>query len=151
MCSIAGILFKNGKRPGPGMTTGRALTEMMDACRHRGPDSAGWALYKEPRPGLLRLRFLVGRGDGQSEAVARVREGLEQNGAQLVEQETIGCTYGVVVKYTGDVQRFSYAMERAGQLLSVGTSLDLIKDVGEPYALQQAYNIGAFDRTAGSR
>ena len=60
MCAIAGILFKKAKRTTLQMTTGEALTEMLDATLHRGPDSAGWALYREPRPGELRLRFLIG-------------------------------------------------------------------------------------------
>ena len=149
MCSIAGILFKNGKRPNLGMTTGEALTEMMDACRHRGPDSAGWAVYREPREGLLRLRFFISRENGRSEDVERIKKGLTLNGAEIVEDEAIGCTYGVVVRYSGDVQQFSYAMERVGQLVSVGSSLDLIKDVGQPYGLQKAYNIARFNGTHG--
>jgi len=62
MCSIAGILFKHNGRRKLDMTTGRALTEMMDACNHRGPDSAGWAIYREPREGEIRLRFFVSNG-----------------------------------------------------------------------------------------
>ncbi len=149
MCSIAGILFKNGRRPGLGLTTGQALTEMMDACRHRGPDSAGWAIYREPREGKLRLRFFINRDIGQDEDAARIREGLTQNGAEIIEEETIGCTYGVLVKYAGDVRKFSYAMERVGQLVSVGSSLDLIKDVGDPYGLQRAYHIDHFNGSHG--
>jgi glutamate synthase domain-containing protein 1 len=131
------------------MTTGEALTEMMDACRHRGPDSAGWAIYKEPQEGTLRLRFFVRSGNGQSEDVARIQRGLALNGAEIVEEETIGCTYGVVVRYSGDIQKFSYAIERVGQLVSVGTSLDLIKDVGQPYGLQKVYNIAQFNGSHG--
>ena len=145
MCSIAGILFKNGKRSNLGLTTGEALTEMMDACRHRGPDSAGWAIYKEPREGKLRLRFFVDRGAGQSEDVARIRQGLIANGAEVIEEEAVGCTYGVLVEHAGDIQQFSYAMERVGKLVSVGSSLDLIKDVGQPYELRKVYGIAQFN------
>lgn len=149
MCSIAGILFKHGKRPNLGMSTGEALTEMMDACRHRGPDSAGWAIYKEPQEGQLRLRFFVRAGAGQSEDIARIQDGLARYGAQIVEDEALGCIYGVAVRYSGDVRQFSYAMERVGQLVSVGSSLDLIKDVGQPYGLQKLYNIGQFNGSHG--
>ena len=149
MCSIAGILFKDGKRSNLGLTTGEALTEMMDACRHRGPDSAGWAIYKEPREGRLRLRFFVDRGAGQSDEVARIRQGLGANGAVVIEEEALGCTYGVLVEHTGDVRKFSYAMERVGKLVSVGSSLDLIKDVGQPYELQKVYGIAEFNGSHG--
>jgi hypothetical protein len=41
------------------MTTGEALTAILDATLHRGPDSTGWALYHEPLEGLLRMRFFL--------------------------------------------------------------------------------------------
>jgi methylamine---glutamate N-methyltransferase subunit A len=145
MCSIAGILFKHNGSRKIDMTTGRALTEMMDACSHRGPDSAGWAIYREPREGELRLRFFVSTGPERDSEVERIREGLARHGARIVEDEAVGCTYGASVKYTSDIKEFSYAIERVGKLISVGTSLDIIKDVGQPYGLQQLYGIGEFN------
>lgn len=145
MCSIAGILFKRNERRKKDMTTGQALTEMMDACRHRGPDSAGWAIYREPREGELRLRFFVSTGAEKERDVDKIREGLARYGARIVEDEVIGCTYGASVKYTSDIKTFSYEMERVGRLVSVGTSLDIIKDVGQPYGLQELYGIGDFN------
>ncbi|MDO5836717.1 MAG: glutamine amidotransferase [Methanobacterium sp.] len=41
MCGIAGVVFKdNDLHP-----VGRFMTRMLDALQHRGPDSAGFALY----------------------------------------------------------------------------------------------------------
>lgn len=131
------------------MTTGEALTEMMDACVHRGPDSAGWALYRRATEGHVRLRFLVQDLTRREASIARIRTGLEAKGAQLLDEELIGCTYGVVVKLQGDLQEFSYAMERAGMLISMGSSLDIIKDVGQPRELSRRYKIGLFDGTHG--
>ena len=145
MCSIAGILFKHNGRRGIDMTTGRALTEMMDACSHRGPDSAGWAIYREPREGELRLRFFVSRGPERDREVEQIREGFARHGALIVEEEVVGCTYGASVKYTSDIKTFSYEMERVGRLVSVGASLDIIKDVGQPYGLQDLYGISGFN------
>ncbi len=41
MCGIAGVVFKD-KNLHP---VGRFMTRMLDALQHRGPDSAGFALY----------------------------------------------------------------------------------------------------------
>ncbi|PKL71628.1 MAG: glutamine amidotransferase, partial [Methanobacteriales archaeon HGW-Methanobacteriales-2] len=41
MCGIAGVVFKD-KDLHP---VGRFMTRMLDALQHRGPDSAGFALY----------------------------------------------------------------------------------------------------------
>jgi hypothetical protein len=149
MCSIAGILLKDGNHSGLGMTTGEALTEMMDACVHRGPDSAGWALYRSPVEGRLRLRFLVQDAKERERTVARIQAGLFEQGARLMDEELIGCTYAVIVDHQGDIQEFAYAMERAGMLVSVGSSLDIIKDVGRPKELSSRYKIGFFDGSHG--
>ncbi len=41
MCGIAGVVFKDGKLH----PVGDSLTKMLDALQHRGPDSAGFAIY----------------------------------------------------------------------------------------------------------
>ena len=41
MCGIAGLVFKDKKLH----PVGRFMTRMLDALQHRGPDSAGFALY----------------------------------------------------------------------------------------------------------
>ncbi|MBI5446685.1 MAG: amidophosphoribosyltransferase [Deltaproteobacteria bacterium] len=146
MCGIAGILFKGKQRPGIGMTTGEALTEMMQCILHRGPDSDGWAMYRTPLDdGSLRLRFFA----RAEEDVARIRETLDREGAEVVEEERQGITYRVVVRYSGDVSRFAHAVEDAAQLLSLGSSLDIVKDVGQPRRLAQVYEAHDFDGSHG--
>ena len=41
MCGIAGVVFKDKKLH----PVGDSLTKMLDALQHRGPDSAGFAIY----------------------------------------------------------------------------------------------------------
>jgi glutamate synthase domain-containing protein 1 len=149
MCCIAGILFKHGKRPDLGMTTGEALTEMLHAQVHRGPDSAGWALYKKNHEGETRLRFFIAQDDGQPEEIAQIKKALAQQNAEIVQEQVLGCTYGVRVKYSGDIQKFSYTVGRAAELVSVGSSLDIVKDVGLPYDLAPRYNVSDFNGNHG--
>ncbi|GAB4279229.1 MAG: glutamine amidotransferase family protein [Deferrisomatales bacterium] len=148
MCGIAGLLFKKGKHPDLSMTTGEALTEMMHCLLHRGPDSDGWAMYREPLEDALRLRFFVRSDkDEAEEDVARIREALAAHGATILEEDPIGITYGVVVRYKGDVKKFARAIEDAARLVSLGTSLDIVKDVGHPYPLADKYRTREFDGT----
>lgn len=149
MCSIAGILIKDKTQSSLGMSTGEALTEMMDGCVHRGPDSAGWALYRAPEEQRLRLRFLIRETDKAEDSIQSIKAGLAKQGVALLEEERIGCTYAAVVERPDDLQAFAYAMERAGMLISVGSSLDIIKDVGRPKELSGRYKIGHFDGTHG--
>ncbi|MCJ8499717.1 amidophosphoribosyltransferase [Desulfatitalea alkaliphila] len=145
MCAIAGLLFKKARPAHFPMTTGSALTEILDATLHRGPDSAGWALYRPPLEGELRMRFFIdANGDAQKE-IAAVHTALEAQGATVLDGEVLGCTYGVRVGFAGDVLALTRAIERRVRLVSIGASLDIIKDVGQPYALAPRYAIHEFD------
>ncbi len=146
MCGIAGIMFKNS---GTKLTTGQALIDMLDGCQHRGPDSTGFALYGEAEDGRLRLRFFVGGGNEAPEAIERIHAALAQQGAEIVEDERIGGNYRVVVAFDGDVQKFSYAMEHAATVISIGTSLDIAKDVGGAHEVDDIYHVGRFEGTHG--
>ena len=41
MCGIAGVIYKDRKTH----HVGEALTSMLESLQHRGPDSAGYAIY----------------------------------------------------------------------------------------------------------
>ena len=47
MCGIAGIIYRDGD----GHDIGRDMTAMLQAMKHRGPDSTGYALYRRPSDG----------------------------------------------------------------------------------------------------
>lgn len=141
MCGIAGILFK---KPVSNQVLGRALADMMDGCQHRGPDSTGFALYEKDVDGL-RLRFLV----DDEQAVARIKAALAEHGATLKAERREGATYVAEVAYAGEIRPFAYAMEHAAKLVSIGTSLDIIKDVGTSRDLDGIYNIGRITGSHG--
>jgi glutamate synthase domain-containing protein 1 len=146
MCGIAGILYKGSHHR---MTTGRALIGMLDGCQHRGPDSTGFALYRDSAPDRLRLRFFVGRGEEAESTVAEIEGALAGQGAEIVEDEAVGITHRFVVGFGGDVRRFAYAMEHAAKLISIGESLDIVKDVGGAHDVDAVYGVAGFDGSHG--
>jgi len=146
MCGIAGILYKNTVNKAQ---VGKALISMLDGCQHRGPDSTGFSLYHESIPGQLRLRFIVGEGAEADKAVAMVKEKLSQYQALIVEEERIGSSFRVVVKFDGDLQKFAFDMEHAAKLSSIGESLDIIKDVGGAHTVDDVYHVAKFEGTHG--
>jgi glutamate synthase domain-containing protein 1 len=148
MCAIAGILFKNGRR-NLNMTTGEALTAILDATLHRGPDSAGWALYHEPLDGALRMRFFLSNEDSQEEEINAIQRLLADQHVEIQDEKTVGCTYGATVTFDGDVLALTHALEGKTRLVSIGTRLDIIKDVGQPRELSQKYNIADFNGDHG--
>lgn len=149
MCSIAGILIKNSNRRNLKITTGAAITEMLNATCHRGPDSAGWALYRDAHPGQIRMRFFNTLEGGANNAVPLIQKVLKEQGAEIIEEQNEGCIYGVKVKYSDDVQKLSSIMGETANLISVGVSLEILKDVGKPYELADKYDINSFNGTHG--
>jgi glutamate synthase domain-containing protein 1 len=146
MCGIAGILFKkNGTRA----EVGKALIDMLDGCQHRGPDSTGFALYHDPVPGQLRLRFIVGQGAEAELAIQRVKDKLRDYQAEIIDEERIGAGYRVDVRFHGDLQKFAYDMEEAAKVSSIGESLDIIKDVGGAHDVDNVYKVQSFEGTHG--
>ena len=67
MCGIAGIIYRNGDGH---EQVGRDMTRMLQAMKHRGPDSTGYALYRPDAEGYVMHVKLVG---GQRAARLRVR------------------------------------------------------------------------------
>ena len=147
MCGIAGVMFKHG---GTGLSTGRALVDMLDGCQHRGPDSTGFALYEEATPGELRLRFLVEEEGAAAEAaIAGIRTTLEDHGAEIVDDEHVSNSYRAVVRFTGDVRKLTYDMEHAATLISIGESLDIRKDVGGAHDVDERFHVSEVQGTHG--
>ena len=146
MCGIAGIMFKSETT---GLDTGRALVEMLDGCQHRGPDSTGFALYAPADEGTLRIRFFVGDGDEAAAAIERINYVLSDHHAEVVSAETVGINYRVTVEFGGDLQRFAYAVEHAARVVSIGTSLDIVKDVGSAHAVNERYDVSSFQGSHG--
>ena len=146
MCGIAGIMFKHLRKE---YSAGKALIDMLDGCQHRGPDSTGFALYGDSEDDTLRLRFFIGDGDDAATSVARINQVLGEQGAEIVEDETIGNNYRVVVRFDGDLQKLAYAMENAAKVFSIGTSLDIVKDVGSAHAVDDAYGVAEFEGSHG--
>ena len=146
MCGIAGILFK---RIPDDLSTGRALIDMLDGCQHRGPDSTGFALYGEEHGGELKLRFFVGEGTEADEPIERIKAVLAAHQARIVEDERIGNNYRAVVKFNGDLQKFSYAIEHAAKVISIGESLEIVKDIGGAYDVDDRYDVHDFKGSHG--
>ena len=52
MCGIAGIIH-----PGSIGNVGGEMASMLEALKHRGPDSSGFAVYGTPKQGELVMRL----------------------------------------------------------------------------------------------
>jgi glutamate synthase domain-containing protein 1 len=136
---------------GQSFDTGKALIQMLDGCQHRGPDSTGFALYAPEKSGRLKMRFFLEKlieGDSQ-DSINTIRGRLGELGAVVEEEAQVGDNYRVTVRFGGDIQKLSYEMERAAKVISIGTSLEIVKDVGSAHDVDDRYDVHEFRGTHG--
>jgi glutamate synthase domain-containing protein 1 len=153
MCGIAGLIWKGGASS----DIGSEMTQMLQALKHRGPDSTGFALYGKPEKGLMVLRFKVAEQEEMAtgfdihrqvvERKAEVDSRLEEMGAKVTgEQAATEYAYRYHFKFDGDLKRLiDYIEDLNGvEILSVGTALELIKDLGDAAEVSEQYGINGF-------
>ena len=92
MCGIAGLIHR-----GDAAGIGQEMTSMLQALRHRGPDSTGFALYGPPAPDRYVMRFKVAEQEDVKkgfdihhrirERKAAVDERMAELDAKIIEEE----------------------------------------------------------------
>ena len=151
MCGIAGLIHR-----GKSSNVGSELQSMLQALKHRGPDSTGYALYAENDGQNFIMRFKVGENVGEgSNAVNEetsvydkrkkiVDKNLSDLGATIVKEERLTpYSFRYEIKYDKDLMEFSKKIESAEmtEILSIGKSLELIKDIGDAKEVCDRYNL----------
>ncbi len=155
MCGIAGIIHRDGPSD-----MGVEITKMLQSMKHRGPDSTGYALYSEPDD-LVTIRFMLAEpkeygGFGIHERLERGRAEVESRlakiGADLatIHSDT-GYAFRATVRYDGDLKPLAdYLEDIPGcKVLSLGNSLEIVKDLGDATTVQEQYSLAGIRGTHG--
>jgi methylamine---glutamate N-methyltransferase subunit A len=154
MCGIAGIIYRDGAHD-----IGRDMTRMLQSMKHRGPDSTGYALYGPPQDGLVVMRYTLADANTprdfdfddrlarhQQQVVSR----LKTAGAEVkdVEPET-EYAYRVSLAYGGDLKDLTDRIEDIpdAEVLSIGRSLEIVKDLGDAETVCKQYELDDFNGT----
>ena len=155
MCGIAGLIHK-------GMVSGvgAEMTSMLQALKHRGPDSTGYAVYGQGSSGnkVMRLKVAeqedLGKGRGIhktiSERIDQVDAILAEHGAKTVTKErSTEYSLRYVLEHDGDAGDMAGHVEEVEgvEILSLGLGLELIKDLGDASTVCEAYGLGSFEGT----
>jgi len=155
MCGIAGLIHR-----GKDSNVGSELTSMLQALRHRGPDSTGFALYGNPTESEHIIRFKLAEQadlktgfqihDEIKERQAEVDRRMEEMGARVTDKD-IATEYARRYRFTfdGDMKRLADYIEDVEdvEILSIGQGLELIKDLGDANTVSEQYDLGGFEGT----
>ncbi len=158
MCGIAGIIYRDGSQH----PIGDEMTRMLQSMKHRGPDSTGYALYGKEGNGVggsLVMRYKLAdantpRDFDFEERLRRHRTEVETRlkalGADIgeVEEET-PYAFRVSFDYDGDLKLLADFVEDIpeAEVLSLGRSLEIIKDLGDAESVHDQYGLSEFTGT----
>ena len=136
---------------------------MLQALKHRGEDSTGYALYGDTDGKNFIMRFKVGEnvGEGSSSVMEDVSvyderkkivdQTLAEMGAKVVKEErTLPYSLRYEIDYdTKDLLDFSQRIESIPgvEILSMGKSLEVIKDLGNAKMVCDRYSL---DKVVGT-
>ena len=156
MCGIAGLIWKGGVTS----DIGSEMTQMLQALKHRGPDSTGFALYGKADDDVHILRFKVAEQEEMRtgfdihrqvvERKAAVDARLEELGAEIIKKEdATEYAFRYLFKFNGDLKRLIDFIEDLDgvEILSVGKGLELIKDLGDAAMVSDQYGLKGFQGT----
>src|SRR5918911_2734069 len=154
MCGIAGIIYRDGSHE-----IGHDMTRMLQSMKHRGPDSTGYALYGPPQDGLVVMRYTLADANTPrdfefDERLQRhqrqVLQRLKTAGAEIrdVEAET-EYAHRVTFSFAGDLKDLTDRIEDIpdAEVLSLGRSLEIVKDLGDAESVCDQYELEDFGGT----
>jgi len=153
MCGIAGIIYRDGAHG-----IGRDMTRMLQSMKHRGPDSTGYALYGPTTKSVLMRYKLADANDARdyefTERLTRNRQEVESRLASLgahIEQVAVETDYAfrLTLRYDGDLKALADYVEDVPncEVLSLGHSLEIVKDLGDAETVCDQYDLGGFSGT----
>ena len=134
---------------------------MLQSMKHRGPDSTGYALYGNSANGNLVMRYKLADAntprDFDFEERLRkhraiVESRLAQLGARIDEvQEETPYAFRVEFAYDGDLKLLADFVEDIpeAEVLSLGRSLEIVKDLGDAETVHDQYGLSEFTGTHG--
>ena len=152
MCGIAGIIHR-----GKAGDIGGEMTSMLQSLKHRGPDSTGFAFYGMPAANRHVMRFKVAEQEDLAkgfqilrqikERQADVDERLRELGVEITSQDQVTeYAFRYTFAFDGDMRRLvDYIEEVEGaEVMSIGESLELIKDMGDAATVSDQYDLSSF-------
>ena len=157
MCGIAGLIHRDGAT-----SVGKEMTAMLKSLKHRGPDSTGFAIYGPSTVNEYVMRLKLAEQEDMTkdhhirqkirERQSEVDGVLAEIGAETVEvAEATPYAFRYRLRYAGDTRRLAADIEQieGAEVLSFGSALELIKDLGDATQVSEQYGLGSFRGTHG--
>ena len=158
MCGIAGLIHRDGAT-----SVGKEMTAMLKSLKHRGPDSTGFAVYGTSTANeyVMRLKLAeqedmtkdhhirekirAAPGRGRQPPCRARRRDHRGGRSRRLTPSAIACAMPAI---RGGSPHEIEQIEGA-EVLSFGSALELIKDLGDATRVSEQYGLGTFSGTHG--
>lgn len=150
MCGIAGFFDKTADQRHANV--GQILLTMLEGLACRGPDSTGVALFGPGVDGQTVLRIKLGDDEDTSGLILRLTKMLDGEFGSRYQFSNHGNAARLVIKDAGNVPALACrleALDRQIEVVSMGSHLEIVKQVGSPENLEQAYGVSRMRGTHG--
>src|SRR6267154_2338096 len=138
MCGIVGLFFKK-KSLQPRL--GEWFGGMLDCMSSRGPDSAGFAIYRNSVPaGSLKLTLQHADENFSWEQLAKSFERRFKTKIPF----TVNSTHAVFVVAAKEntIRRFLHEEFPEVKIMSIGHRIEIMKEVGTPGSVIARFHVG---------
>ena len=157
MCGIAGVIHRNGVA-GIGME----MTSMLQALRHRGPDSTGFGIYSQSSEGDIVMRIKLAEREDMASGfgihatiqgrVDEVKRRFSEKNITVKEcEKPTDYTLRCVLTDCGnaDMRELAHYLEdiEGVEILSSGNALELVKDLGDADQVSDQYGLKKYQGT----
>ncbi|MCY4446050.1 MAG: glutamine amidotransferase [Rhodobacteraceae bacterium] len=157
MCGIAGIIHR-----GKTSEVGGQMTDMLQALKHRGPDSTGYALYGDIMKDDVIMRVKVAEKEDMENG-RKIKDQIRKRidwvdyiitefGANIKDKaQTTDYALRYLISGEENLREMALAIEEldAVEILSLGRGLELVKDLGDADEVATDYKLKSFNGTHG--
>lgn len=138
MCGIAAFFAKS---PDIERDLGKLFSPMLSCLSSRGPDSAGFAVYRNPAPASsLKVTLQSPRAENWKQ----ICELLSENLGMVSDHKPIGTHCVIVIKAAEGIVREWLASHRPDlTVMSIGSVIEIFKEVGSPCSIIEKFDLGS--------
>ena len=145
MCGIVGLFLKDKSLE---LTLGEMLTQMLITMSDRGPDSAGIAVYKNPKNSFTKITVQSSQPQIDFENIKIELDNLFNQNLEIMIIDT-HAIITIETKYLNNIKEILAACFPNLRIMSIGDSIEIYKEVGLPETGANRFDISKMSGSHG--
>jgi len=145
MCGIVGLFLKDKSLE---LTLGEMLTQMLITMSDRGPDSAGIAIYKNPKNSFTKITVQSSQPQIDFENIKIELDSLFNQNLEIMIIDT-HAIITIETEYLNSIKEILATSFPNLRIMSIGDSIEIYKEVGLPETVANRFDISKMSGSHG--